>query len=89
MKELVLKKLEELGEDVMVEVRDDEIEVIVNDFEGFDDHWCEVLRDFDEDAVGEFVDWLEEQCLEHCGDYYHYYKFDGFTVEIGYASFDI
>lgn len=89
MKELVLKKLEELGEDVWVDVSDDEINVTVNDFEGFDEHWSEIHRDYDVDAVESFIEWLEEHCLESYGDLYEYYEFDGFVVEIGYHSFDI
>lgn len=89
MKELVLKKLEELGDDVWVDVSDDEINVIVNDFEGFDEYWSEIHRDYDVDAVGAFVEWLEEHCLESYGDLYDYYEFDGFVVEVGYRSFDI
>lgn len=89
MKELVLKKLEELGEDVWVDVDENEINVTVNDFEGFTEDWEEIHRDYDVDAVEEFLEWLEEHCLESYGDFYEYYEFDGFTVEIGYRSMDI
>ena len=89
MKELVLKKLKKLGADVEVDVREDKIIVNVRDFDGFTEDWEEIYRDYDKEAVGEFLEWLEEQCSKSYGDLYEYYEFDGFTVEVGYDSFDI
>lgn len=65
-------------------------DVTVEDFEGFDEHWSEVMRDFErEDLVDEFLEALDEQALRVEGDYYYDYYFDGFRVHLGYASYDI
>lgn len=89
MKELVLEKLEKLGADVSYKVKGSEIEVKVLDFIGYDDDWSEIYRDYDDDAVEEFEEWLEENCISCQCDYYQYYKFDGFNVEVAYSSMDI
>lgn len=65
-------------------------DVTVEDFEGFDDDWCEVERDFVmEDLVDEFLEALDEQALRVEGDFYYDYYFDGFRIHLGYASYDI
>lgn len=65
-------------------------DVTVEDFEGFDDEWSEVMRDFErEDLVDEFLEALDEQALRVEGDFYYDYYFDGFRVHLGYASYDI
>lgn len=89
MLELVLKKLEKLGENVEYKVKGSEIKVMVLDFEDYNDDWTEIYRDYDDDAVEEFEEWLEENCVSCQCDYYQYYEFDGFNVEIGYSSMDI
>ena len=86
---LVLEKLEKLGENVEYKVKDTEIKVVVLDFIGYNDNWEEVYRDYDEDAVEDFEEWLEDNCVSCQCDYYQYYEFDGFNVEIGYSSMDI
>jgi hypothetical protein len=35
------------------------------------------------------LDMLESECVSQEGDFYVEYHFDGFIVEVGYASFDI
>ena len=89
MKELVLEKLKKLGSDVDYKVKGSEIKVMVLDFEGYNDDWTEIYRDYDDDAVEEFEEWLEENCVSCQCDYYQYYEFDGFNVEVGYSSMDI
>lgn len=89
MMNLVLEKLEELKVDVEYSVRKNRIFVTILDFEGFDDEWEEIYRDYDEDAVGNFLEWLEEQCDELVGYYYQYYQFNDFIVEVGYKSFEV
>ena len=66
-----------------------ELHLTVEDFAGFDEHWHEQFRDYDEDAVDALLEWLEEHALSMDGDYYTYYYFDGFLVQVGYASYDI
>ncbi len=93
-KEKVWNDLMALGNDVSV--REDSIDesyclhVTFEDFEGFDDDWSEIFRDYDnEDAVDAFCEMLHAECLSFEDDFYVLYHFDGFDVEIGYASFDI
>lgn len=90
MLEMVLELLGRAGADLSVEVHDDEVRVTVQDFEGFDEHWSEIDRELDDEALVEDIqEELEELCVAHDGDYYHYYDFEGFTVVWGYASMDI
>ena len=45
--------------DANLDVRNDVYYVVINDFEGFDDDWGEVLRDYaDEAMVDQFLDWF-------------------------------
>ena len=87
--EEVMALLKTLGDDVSVFAHDDVIRVTVEDFEGFDDDYCEVMRDYDEDAVDEVLEALEAHCAEVVGDFYTDYYFEGFSVRVGYASYDI
>lgn len=90
MMELLLAKLQELGADVSYDVRrGDLVAVTVLDFEGFGCGGEELYRDYDEDAIDDFCDWLEEECARHYGDFYQYYEFDGFVVQVGYESYEI
>lgn len=66
-----------------------EMHLTVEDFAGFDEHWHEQFRDYDEDAVDALLEWLEEHALSVDGDFYTYYHFDGFLVQVGYGSYDI
>lgn len=88
-REMVMELLRTLGEDVTVNVRADEVRVTVEDFEGFDDDYNEIDREYDEDAVEAVYDKLSDTCTSEDGDYYHYFHFEGFTVIWGTASFDI
>ena len=87
--------LEALGNDVSYGVAEDEdgqvwVCVTLQDFEGFDENWREVMRRYDDPkAVERFLDMLESECVSQEGDFYVEYHFDGFSVEVGNASFDI
>lgn len=89
----MMTALEECGDLTVWERATDEgtvYDVTVEDFEGFDDEWSEVMRDFErEDLVDEFLEALDEQALRVEGDFYYDYYFDGFRVHLGYASYDI
>lgn len=64
--------------------------VTFEDFEGFDENWDEVMRDFEDEAmVDQFFDWMKANAEKVEGDFYRMYYFDGFAVEVGYASYDI
>lgn len=89
MEEMMVKMLVALqaGEDVRYSHRGDVYYVTVEDFEGFDDDWCEIYRDYSDAAlVDEFECWLEEQASSEEDYCYH---FDGFSVQLSYSSWDI
>lgn len=82
----VLDVLVEVG-DVTVGQLNSYTDLTFEDFEGFDDDWSEVLRDY---AKPELVEELEEFIEEVAdGDYYQRFEFDGATYKVGYASFEI
>lgn len=87
--EEVMALLETLGDDVSIEAYDDEIYVTVEDFEGFDDNWCEVIRPYDVNAVDKVFETLKARCVKMVDDFYIDFYFEGFSVQLGYASFDI
>ena len=94
MMEIIIAMLEQMSEDVDYRVRecDDELPelvITVDDFEGFDEDWSEIMRDYDEEAVDGLIEWLEEHCISEDGDFYSYYHFEEFDVQLGYSSFDI
>lgn len=89
-REMMIAAVETLGADASYYVREDEINVTLEDFEGFDDDWSEVDREYDdEEAVNAFLEMLERECVSQEGDFYVTYHFDGFDVQLGYASFEI
>ena len=64
--------------------------ITLEDFEGFDEHWHEIMREYDnEEAVNALIDWLETNSTEHHEDFYTYYTFPDFQIIVGYSSFDI
>ena len=94
MMEIIIAMLEKMVEDVDYYVREidgekPELVITVDDFEGFDEDWSEIMRDYDEEAVDGLIEWLEEHCNSEDGDFYSYYHFEEFDVELGYSSFDI
>lgn len=88
---MVVEMVNALGNDASYFVDwDGNIHVTFNDFEGFDENWEEVEREYDDgEAVNAFVDRLETEALKISGDYYCYYQMNGFFVIVGYASMDI
>lgn len=90
-REMVLELLATVETDVDVEVyADGTITATVQDFEGFDDDWCEIDRLLDDsDAVDAVEERLEAEASSVDGDFYRYFHFDGFTVVWGSASMDV
>ena len=89
-REMVKETLEALGADVDYTENVNGFDVTLQDFDGFDAHWCEIDREYDdEDAVDAFLDMLETGCVSQDGDFYTIYHFEDFDVQLGYASFDI
>lgn len=88
--ETITAQLDRISADSWYTVTDNHIDLTIDDFEGFDENWSEVDREFvDEDAVNEVLEWLEENADGVDGDFYHYYHFGDIVVEVGYTSFDI
>jgi hypothetical protein len=70
------------------EYEDGDIDVTIQDFEGFDDDWSEIIVEVDA-SVDAMEEWLSAHCVSQCHDYYSEYEFDGFTVQVGCSSMDI
>lgn len=90
-REMMVAAIEALGADAsMWERSDGMIDVTLEDFEGFDEDWSEIDREYDdEEAVDAFLEMLEAECSSQEGDFYVVYHFEDFDVQLGYASFDI
>ena len=88
--EIITAQLDRISSDSDYYVHGNNIDLTINDFEGFDDDWCEVDREFvDAETVEEVLDWLEENADSVDGDFYRYYHFGNIVVVVGYTSFDI
>lgn len=86
----ILKLAKTLGKDAIVWASNDKISVDLNDFVGFDDEWNEIFCDFDnEEAVDSFLETLRNEAVKVIENLYTTYYFDGFTVQVGYTSYDI
>ena len=80
MMEKIIAMLEELDADVFYHIREidgkkPEVVITVDDFEGFDEDWSEIMREYDADAVQVVIDWLEEHCISEDGDLYYEFHF--------------
>lgn len=86
-----MEMIKACGEDVLfAQVGENNYDLTYNDFDGFDEHWNEIEREYDnEDAVDALEDWMNEHCTSKVGDFYVDYIFPGFTVQVGYSSYDI
>ena len=88
--EKILAQLDRISADAFYEVIENHIDLTIDDFEGFDEDWSEIFKDFvDEKAVNEVLEWLEKNADYVDRDFYHYYYFGEIVVEVGYSSFDI
>ena len=75
--------------DVSIAKYGDEIEVVVNDFGGFDENWSEILLSYDEDAVDEMAEWLEDKADDFEEEWHDHYYFEDGEVEVSYACEEI
>ena len=91
MKEL-LKMLEEsknLG-DVDYYTYENELNIDFNDFDGFDDEWNEVEREYtNENLVNKILNYIETNATLIKDSLYKTYQLDDKTIVIGYTSFDV
>ena len=91
MKEL-LKMLEEsknLG-DVDYYTYENELNIDFNDFDGFNDEWNEVEREYtNENLVNKILNYIETNATLIKDSLYQTYQLNDKTIVIGYTSFDI
>ena len=91
MKDMLIKKLEELGNDVIYFGENTRwVAVILNDCEGFYEDWETEERMYDnEELVDAFLAWLRTSSKSVIYGYYDVYEFEDFNVKLGYSSMDI
>ena len=87
---MMVRALEAVGDVMFNDWTDGSYDITFCDFEGFDEDWEEVMRDYaDEMGVEALQEWLEEHCVSQEDDFYVVYHFEGFDVQVGFTSFDI
>lgn len=65
------------------------LDLTICDFEGFDENWDEVFRDYDIKEVEKLLDIIEKNGKLVDNNLYELYDFGDFFVQVGYSSFDI
>lgn len=90
MFDTIITLINACGHDIYFYTTDNTIYITIDDFDGFDDDWNEIMRDYENpDAVNALLNWLDNNCISQTGDLYTFYSFNDFKVELGYTSFDI
>lgn len=86
-----MKMVNACGTDAIIERHCDGTYVLtLEDFDGFDEDWHEIEREFENDeAVDALLAWLNANCTERDANLYVRYTFPDFQVTVGYASFNI
>lgn len=84
----MLTRLEDCGDVMMDEDSRGFLDVTFMDFEGFDDDWCEVMREYEDDDTVEAVFELLQGCPSD-GGFYCIYDVEGRQIRVGFASYDI
>ena len=85
----MLKKLEEVN-DILLNTTNNKIEIDFNDFEGFNDEWEEIDRDYvNPELVDEVIAFLNNNCIAKNDNFYATYYFNNFEVMVGFTSYDI
>ena len=89
--ELIIAQLDRIHEDDgWYTVRGTEIDLTINDFEGFAADWSEIDHEWvDKAAVDEVLAWLADHADFVDGDFYRHHHFGEIVVELGYTSYDI
>lgn len=84
----ILTRLAQSG-DASWSVNDHAFRVDLNDFEGFDDDWSEVMRDYEDPDMVEALMEILDQANDSDGGFYETFFFDDCTLKLGYTSYDI
>lgn len=88
--EIITTQLDRISADSWYRILGNRISLTIDDFEGFDENWSEIEREFvDADAVEAVFEWLAENADYIDDDFYRGYHFGDIVVEVGYTSFDI
>ena len=85
---MILSRLVTSG-DCFFEVEDEHFDVTLCDFDGFDNDWGEIMRDYEDEEMVEALFELLEHADHTEGDYYVTYYFEDCSLELGYTSMDI
>lgn len=86
----VIALLNTIYDDASVWVDDNgNIDVTIEDFEGFDENWDEIMRDYDEGAVESVYEALASAAVSVTDDFYTVFNMGDFSITWGYASYDI
>lgn len=86
----ITTQLDRISKDSWYDVIDNHIDLTINDFDGFDEEWNEIDREFtDETTVEEVLKWLGENADRVEDGFYCRYHFGDIVVEIDYTSYDI
>lgn len=90
MFETLMTLINACADDVLFDGNNGRYDLTFDDFEGFDDNWREIDRDYIHPVeVEALVNWLTENASSINDDYYCTYYFNGFEVTVGYTSMDI
>ena len=90
MRNTIVEMIKAMGNDVDFRENGNRIFVTIDDFEGFDENFEEVFREYENPAkVDTFKNFLERECVEKDDDFYIRYHFNDCEVVLGYTSFDI
>lgn len=90
MKDTILERINNLGEDVYFFETEKSIEITINNFNGYYENGEEEFRDFlNPKGVQELIVYLTDNSKVIEPDFYTHYIFDEFEVSLGYASYDI
>ena len=85
-----LKKMEAIKYVSIYEFNKNKIEIVVNDFGGFDENWSEILLWYDEEAIIEMEEMFERASIGYGYEWGHnLYIFEGGEIEVSYASEEI
>lgn len=86
----IIEELVKIG-DITVDIETKgQVDITIEDFEGFDENWEEVNRDYvNPDKISELVNYLEENGTDKVEELYKWYTIDNTRICLGYSSFDI
>ena len=88
--ENILAQLDRIYADSWYKIKDNLIDVTIDDFDGFDKNWREIDREFvDEDTIDEVIEWFDENADYDDGEFYARYHFGDMLVCVHYTSEDI